>query len=327
MLHSLHIQYQLFTQWLHIHHHFAGIAAFCISFTESLAVIGSIVPGSVTMTAIGILIGSNIIPVYTIFAWAIFGAICGDSISYFIGFYLKEGTSCVWPFNKHPKIIQTGKNFFEKHGGKSIFIGRFAGPVRAIVPIIAGIMHMPPRRYYIASIPAAILWAPIYMLPGILVGAASLEMPPKLAAASIVFLMLVLVCTWIIVKTTVYLYEKTHLYFAKILDNRWQIWKKHLSKKWLCYLLHHAGRSEKRGQLLLATTSSIALILFLLLFCGVIFKNSTLINWDVICYHLSKILRTASVYKASIVLSIFCYEKILILLLFTLTILFLIKKK
>lgn len=310
MLYEIHAQYGLFTQWLHLHPHLAGLATFIISFSESIAIIGSIVPGSVLMTAIGILIGSGIIPIWATFIWAILGALLGDSLSYFLGLYLKEGLQTIWPFTRYPRLLESGKNFFKKHGGKSVFIGRFAGPIRAIVPLIAGMLHLPPKRYYVANIPAAILWAPIYMLPGILLGAVSLEMPPDMATALIIAILLVLVAVWLLIKVSVYLYDKTHLYFAKLLDDQWNIWRKQPSKKWFCSLLYHAERPHQRGQVLLAINTFVALILFIIIFLNVV-HHGFLLNWNHAIYHLFRGFRTPTLDKVMVVVSIFAYKMVL----------------
>ena len=78
------------THWLYHHPHWALALTFLISFSESLAIIGSIVPGSVTMTAIGILAGSGVMRIDMTLLAAILGAVAGDSASYFMGYYLNQ---------------------------------------------------------------------------------------------------------------------------------------------------------------------------------------------------------------------------------------------
>jgi membrane protein DedA with SNARE-associated domain len=60
--------------------------------------------------------------------------------------------------------------FFQRHGGKSVFIGRFFGPIRAVVPLAAGIMQMPRGRFWFANVASALVWAPMLLLAGDLVG-------------------------------------------------------------------------------------------------------------------------------------------------------------
>ncbi|MES9896122.1 MAG: VTT domain-containing protein, partial [Candidatus Thiodiazotropha endolucinida] len=85
-----------------------------------------------------------------------------------------------WPFNRHPATLQRGITFFQRYGGKSVALGRFFGPVRAIIPLVAGMLGMPPLRFLAANILSALVWAPAYLLPGIVFGA-SLELASEVA--------------------------------------------------------------------------------------------------------------------------------------------------
>lgn len=184
--------------WLHLHPHWAGIFTFLISFGESLAIIGTIVPGTVTMTAIGVLIGSGVIPMYSTFAWAVLGAVAGDSGSYFLGYYYHMQIIEYWPFRKYPNIITKGKSFFILHGGKSVFFGRFIGPIRAIIPVIAGIMHMPNSRFLLANVSSAFFWALLYIAPGVLIGAATSELSAEVATKFLLYIFVGLIGIWLI---------------------------------------------------------------------------------------------------------------------------------
>ena len=68
-------------------------------------------------------------------------------------------------------IFARGQAYFEKNGGKSVFLGRFLGPVRAIVPVIAGMSNMPPARFYTMNVLSALAWSTAHLLPGVLFGA------------------------------------------------------------------------------------------------------------------------------------------------------------
>src|SRR3989338_1157689 len=164
-------------QWLNANPEWAGVATFVISAAESVAIIGTIVPGSITMTAIGTLAGAGVIPLWATLFLAILGAVVGDGISYWMGHYFKDKLKNTWPFKNNPGLLDKGEIFVHKYGVMSVFIGRFVGPVRALVPLVAGMLGMKPLQFTIANVASAIGWAPAYMLPGILLGAASLELP------------------------------------------------------------------------------------------------------------------------------------------------------
>jgi membrane protein DedA with SNARE-associated domain len=75
-----------------------------------------------------------------------------------------------WPLNQFPTLIARSEAFFHRYGGMSVFLARFVGVVRAFVPLIAGIVQMPPRQFYAANILSAIAWAPAHVFPGVVFG-------------------------------------------------------------------------------------------------------------------------------------------------------------
>ncbi len=158
----------------------AGLFIFITAFLESLLVVGIIVPGAILMVMFGALIALDILNGWTTLAYAVTGAIAGDSLSFWIGRRYRDQLCCIWPLSTHPALLERGANFFTRHGGKSILFGRFVGPVRAVIPTIAGMMDMPPGRFVLINILSALIWAPLYLLPGLVFGA-SLELASEIA--------------------------------------------------------------------------------------------------------------------------------------------------
>ncbi len=321
-----HSHYTHITTWLHMHPHWGWLAAFIIAFSESLAVIGSIIPGSVTMTAIGILAGSGVLPIWSIIISAIFGAILGDGISYIGGYYLQDKTRRIWPFTRFPQILLKGEVFFVKHGGKSVFFGRFVGPVRAIVPLVAGSLKFPPKRYFSASILSAIAWAPAYMLPGILLGAVSLEMPARVATELILIVLLILIAIWIVAWLTKQIFRRTRRYFNSILDVKWDRWLTKPSKRWICTILQNGEHPETHGQLLIFIVAIALGALFLLTFANVIF-HGPLLHWNNLVYHWFRGLRSPTIDHIAIVVTSLGNKTVLLPLFFTLFIWLLLIKR
>lgn len=206
------------TDWLQMHPNWALALTFAISFAESLAIVGSIIPGSVTMTAIGILAGSGVMPVDLTLLFATLGAIAGDSVSYLLGYAFSDRLTNIWPFKRYPHWLNYGKDFFAKHGGKSVLIGRFVGPLRSIIPVIAGMMHMSHWHFYVANVLSAIAWSLLYVLPGVLIGAASNELSPESATRLFMLVLFLLggiwltsvILKWLLVTFNKFL--KTHLH-------------------------------------------------------------------------------------------------------------------
>jgi membrane protein DedA with SNARE-associated domain len=105
-----------------------------------------------------------------VLAAALLGAVLGDAAAFWIGRRLGGAVAGFWPFSRRPELLARGTRFFARHGGKSVFIGRFFGPVRSVVPLTAGIMRMPARRFWLANVGSAIVWAPMVLFAGDAVG-------------------------------------------------------------------------------------------------------------------------------------------------------------
>jgi undecaprenyl-diphosphatase len=156
--------------WINTHPQHAGWVIFLIALAESLAIVGILVPGVVILLGAGTLIGNGTLDFWPMMAWAVAGAIIGDAISFQLGRHFESASKHLSWFEKHPEHLEKGHAFFEKWGELSVIIGRFFGPIRAIIPLIAGLMGMKPARFYAANIFSALLWAPAYLAPGIVLG-------------------------------------------------------------------------------------------------------------------------------------------------------------
>ena len=145
---------------------------FVTAFGESFAFIGLLLPGTTLLIAAGALMKGGTLPYLPVMIGAIAGAVLGDSVSYWIGRRFGGGIARIWPFTRNPDLLPSGIRFFERHGGASVFIGRFFGPVRAVIPLAAGIMQMPRGRFWFANITSALVWAPMLLIVGDVVGEA-----------------------------------------------------------------------------------------------------------------------------------------------------------
>jgi membrane protein DedA with SNARE-associated domain len=152
------------------HSEWAGLVMFITAFGESFAFLSLLFPGTTVLVAAGTLLAAGTLPYPAILIGAVLGAVLGDSVSYWLGRNFGGGIVRVWPFSRQPELLSRGILFFERHGGKSVFIGRFFGPVRAVIPLAAGIMQMSRGRFWIANVTSALVWAPMLLLAGDAVG-------------------------------------------------------------------------------------------------------------------------------------------------------------
>lgn len=222
--------------WIQANPKWALICTFLISLSESLAIVGSIIPGSVTMTAVGIMAGSGLMRIDFTFIAAILGAVGGDSLSYFIGQKFKDSLPFIWPFKRNPTWLVYGKEYFKKYGGKSVFVGRFIGPLRSLIPLVAGMMQMNQWHFLSANILSAIGWSILYLGPGILIGVASNDLSSESATKLFIVVFVILLAIWVF---SVFLkWALVHLYTYSYgrLNN---FWKKGLSHKRFGPIFHY----------------------------------------------------------------------------------------
>lgn len=157
--------------WISAHPHAAGGLVFLIAFCDALAVVGIVVPALPLLFAVGTLIGLGHLDGPYALLCAAAGAFAGDALSYWIGHRWGTAMRGLWLFRRYPGLLDRGEQLFRRHGSKGIVIARFIGAVRPFVPAVAGMLHMPLRRYVPASVFAALSWAAVFLAPGWIFGA------------------------------------------------------------------------------------------------------------------------------------------------------------
>lgn len=142
-----------------------------VSLLESLAFVGLLVPGSLFLVVVGSLAAGGYFDLGDLIWFAVAGAVLGDGISFLLG---RRGHILFSDDNRIFKTsyLEKGRAFFARHGGKSVFFGRFIGFVRPVVPFVAGMSHMEAGKFYLWNVASALLWAPAFLLPGYFFGQA-----------------------------------------------------------------------------------------------------------------------------------------------------------
>jgi len=158
-------------QWVGAHPHLTGLFVGIVACTEALAFVGLLVPGAAIMLSVGALVGAGLVGFWGIFAWALGGAVLGDGLSYWLGYRYRDRIRAWGPLQRHPQWLSRGTTFFQRHGGKSVVFARFVGPVRPIIPVVAGMLEMSPIRFYLYNVISAVGWAFLHLLVGMAVGA------------------------------------------------------------------------------------------------------------------------------------------------------------
>ncbi len=152
--------------YVRVHQTWAAPIVFVLCFAESLAFISLLIPAWAALVGIGALISASDLNFWPIWIAGSLGAAFGDWLSYWIGLKLENRVYHMWPLSQHPTIIPAGETFIRKWGTFAIFIGRFSGPLRASVPLIAGVFAMPYWRFQIANFSSAFVWAAVLLTLG-----------------------------------------------------------------------------------------------------------------------------------------------------------------
>jgi membrane protein DedA with SNARE-associated domain/membrane-associated phospholipid phosphatase len=182
------------------------------AFAETGAFVGLVVPGETTMLLGGAVAGQGAIDIYLLIAIAWFAAWAGDTTSFFIGrrlgreFVLRHGPRVGISHERFERV----EDYFSRHGGKTIFIGRWISLVRALAPFIAGSSGMHYRAFVPYSVLGTGLWASAHILVGYFFSR-SIESAAEYAGRGA----FVLATTIVVVAGAVFLYRH-----FRIKDNR-----------------------------------------------------------------------------------------------------------
>ncbi len=141
-----------------------------IAFAESFAIVGVVVPGVLLLAVAAFVAGSGTLDMTSTLAAAFVGAILGDGSSFFLGKYCGQRVLASRAIKKQQQWIVRGELFFEQYGVMGIVFGRFIGPIRPIMPLVAGMLKMPTGLFLAVNIASALrghryICCPVFFLP------------------------------------------------------------------------------------------------------------------------------------------------------------------
>lgn len=148
------------------HSAFAPLVAFVLAFGESLAFVSLLLPATALLLAGGGIVSAASVGFWPVWIGAVAGAILGDWLSYWLGRHYGRPICRLWPLSRHPTLVQRGERFFRKWGIASVLLGRFFGPLRCVMPLVAGICAMPFFPFQAANVLSALIWATAVLTPG-----------------------------------------------------------------------------------------------------------------------------------------------------------------
>lgn len=317
---------QLIQNYLTLHPHIGLVFTFIVAFSESLPIIGTIVPGSITMTLIGVLVGMGIMPAMLTLVIASIAAFIGDCIGFILGYTYNHRIRTIWPFKNRPHWLSAGEKFVAKHGGKSIVLGRFIGPARSTVPLIAGLLRLSWIRFSIAAIPSAFLWALMYTVPGMMIGALSREVPKGETTRFFLYGLGILAVIWLCFWLIQHFFIQLARFINHVTDRCWRYLSHKNGGRFFIRLITNQQNPRDHHQLTMLFSGLLSGILFLILF----WKVRHFGVWQGLNYspfHLLQSIRTPLFDKLFIVITIMGTPKIIAVMSVLMTMLLFIKKQ
>jgi undecaprenyl-diphosphatase len=142
---------------------------FLLPAIEASLFVGAVVPGEIGVILGGVMANQHKLPLAAVLIAGISGAIIGDSISYLVGDkYGERGLSKLPDRLIDERKINKSQQTIRKLGGRAVFVGRFTAALRAFVPGLAGMSHMPYRKFVGWNVLGGALWASAFVILGYL---------------------------------------------------------------------------------------------------------------------------------------------------------------
>lgn len=168
----------LFDLFLHLDEYMANIISqygvwtyailFMVVFMETGFVVTPFLPGDSLLFAAGTFAALGSMNVWLLMFLLIIAAIAGDTVNYWIGHYLGDRAYNIKWIKK--EYLDRTHTFFEKHGGKTIFLARFVPIVRTFAPFVAGMGRMSYGYFFSYNVFGGIVWVVLFTMLGYFFG-------------------------------------------------------------------------------------------------------------------------------------------------------------
>ena len=160
--------------WLKDNPEWIALGVFGAAFIESFALIGVVIPGVVLLAVISGMAASTL-NVFELVLIAYVASFLADILSFLLGIGISKSIDKLWPFNKYPYLLGQGRSFVKRFGILGVFVGKFIGPIRPLLPLTAGSLGMNFKHFSIVEIFSSFLWALLYTVPGYYAGKSILD--------------------------------------------------------------------------------------------------------------------------------------------------------
>lgn len=149
------------------HDAYAAPLVFVLGFAESIPILAFFAPSSVILLGVGAAQGATGQGFWLVWFAAAGGAFAGDCLVYTLGRVFEQRIMHFPLLARHPDWWKTAHAFSERWGMLGIFAGKFLGPLRSALPLIAGVVEMPVWQFVPASLLSSLIWAGVFLAPGV----------------------------------------------------------------------------------------------------------------------------------------------------------------
>jgi len=147
---------------------YAIVAA--LVFAEAALFVGFVLPGETAVLLGGVLAATGRLSLPVLIALVVIAAVAGDSVGYEVGRHLGPRVLSTRLLRRHAGRLDGARRMLRERGGWAVFLGRFTAFLRALVPALAGVSHLPYRRFLLFNAAGALVWGSGVVLLGFSAG-------------------------------------------------------------------------------------------------------------------------------------------------------------
>lgn len=162
----MEIDSQKIIAFVQANQHLAPLVVFLLALGETIVIVSVFIPSTFVLFALGGLMAAAGVPLMPSLIAGGFGASIGFASMYILSAAMEGRLLSYWPFRNYTETIQKAAAFSRRWGAPGVILGHFGGPLRVLIPIVAGISRMPPGPFMIANLIGAFCWIMVFFAPG-----------------------------------------------------------------------------------------------------------------------------------------------------------------
>lgn len=171
-----------------------------VVFAEDALFVGFVIPGETAAILGGVAAHGGSVPLYAVIIVVVVAAIVGDSVGYEVGRHLGPRVLTWRMLERRRARIDDARAYLARRGGSAVLLGRWTAFLRAVMPALAGMAHMPYPRFLAYNAAGGIVWGVGVVVAGYLVGASYARLEQLLSEGGAIFAVVVILLVIIVYK-------------------------------------------------------------------------------------------------------------------------------